>query len=111
MSWWLVPLLLLALLGVAGSLWNLVLLWRNRGPRFPAFGCAYGVHPRALRGGGAHFGDDLLTCYDCGEEWYEGSSLRHHALRVRQRTKGPDGRYIPVDDEDWEQAAEPEWEE
>lgn len=53
-------------------------------------------HARVLHGGGAHFGDDLCTCVDCGLERYEESFPATSQTVLRKRTVGPKGVYEPV---------------
>ena len=72
--------------------------------REPTRGCAQGYHARVEIGGGGHFGDDLLTCVDCGKEAYDGSWIDDIG-EVRDRILGPKGVYEPIRAEDWERMA------
>jgi hypothetical protein len=61
-------------------------------------------HVHVLHGGGAHFGDDLVTCVDCGLEKYEEAFPRTRQSQLRKRPLGPRGVYEPVTLEQWEKA-------
>lgn len=62
-------------------------------------------HKRVLYGGGAHFGDDLCTCVDCGLEKYEESFPATAQTVLKKREVNPvKGVYDPVTPEQYESA-------